>query len=199
MKNTKNTNTKDSNTKDTNRSPPGSVPPGVGTRLVLAMVGLAAALAGFAIWFQWRQTHRCLDFYGPTVARAIQTAARVEVWNLRASGDRVQAVGRRDVSRAAGLVHLRHGLVEDANFAWQREPPGENRLPAAAWDRGLAFFATGGTEPAAILAIDTADDGWLTVVGKPGRIGLGRIGRGLRTWLSGLAATGADAGGGGGF
>jgi len=187
------------NTTDTSRPPPGSVPAGVGTRLVLAMVGLAAALAAFAIWFQWRQTHRCLDFYGPAVAAAIQTAARVEVWNLRASGDRVQAVGRRDVSQAAGLVHLRHGLVEDANFVWQREPLGERRLPAAAWDRGLAFFAAGGTEPAAVLAIDTADDGWLTVVGKPGRVGLGRLGRGLRTWLSGLVATGADTGDRAGF
>lgn len=171
---------------ETKRAPSGGGPTGAGSRVVLAMVGLAAALAVFAVWFQWRQTHRCLAFYGPTVAEAIQKAPRVEVWDLQPSGDRVRAMRTRDISTAAGLVHLRHGLVEDANFSWRQEAAAP--LPPAAWDRGLAFFDAEGSTPAAVLAIDAEGEGWLTVVGQPGRIGLGRIRRGLHAWLAGLDA-----------
>ena len=43
--------------------------PSRGTWLVAALLllGLAAAITG--IWFQWQQTRRCLEFYGPAAAR----------------------------------------------------------------------------------------------------------------------------------
>lgn len=170
----------------TNHSPASSVKVGgAGSRLVLAMIVMAGALAAFAVWFQWRQTHRCLAFYGPAVAAAIQTADRVEFWTLERDADRIRVARRRDVSGAAGLVHLRHGLVEDANFTWGRDATA--RLPAEDWDHALAFFIGEGTGPAAILALDCDDGGWLTVVGKPGRVGLGRIATGLRTWFGSVA------------
>ena len=66
---------------------------GPGSALVIALVGLAAALAVFAIWFQWNQTRRCLGFYGPAVARSVQAAPRVELWTLQ-----VDATGRLDLA-----------------------------------------------------------------------------------------------------
>jgi hypothetical protein len=156
---------------------------GPGSALVIALVGLAAALAVFAIWFQWNQTRRCLGFYGPAVARSVQAAPRVELWTLQvdATGRQVVAHDRLDVSDARGLVHLRRGLVEDANFAWQGAPVG--RRPLREWDAALAFFAATPSGPPTILAFDLDGEGSVTVVGQPGHVQLGRLAKGLRQWL----------------
>lgn len=128
---------------------------------------------------------------------------------------RLMALHRQDISNAKGLVHLRRGLVEDANFVWSNFQssaatyPAAERLPVEAWDIAIAFsdsvVASG--EPT-ILAIDLGDQNWqrdqgdqrdqrdqsdrggaITVVGRPGRIGLGRIGPGLRKWIDAEKAT----------
>jgi hypothetical protein len=107
----------------------------------LLLLGLAAAITG--IWFQWQQTRRCLAFYGPAAARRIAASPAVELMLVQPGGQAGQLVAqtRIDVSKAAGLVHLRRGLVEDANFSWQTAgarpvTAPESRLPAAAWDVG---------------------------------------------------------------
>lgn len=159
------------------------------------MLMLGVGLAVFAIWFQWRQTRRCLAFYGAPAARAIAAAPRVEMWDspiLGADG-RPTAVHRLDVSRTAGLVHLRRGLVEDANFDWSatRDPvPAE---PRTGWDRGLAFYAdASGNDPHALLFFSfEASGGRMEARGRPGSVGLGRMGPGLRTWLDQASAAGA--------
>ncbi len=177
----------------------------IGTRLVLGLVLLALALAAFAVWFQWGQTRRCLNFYGPAAARSIQTAPRAELWSLAADRGRVRATSRLDISRAPGLVHLRRGLIEDVNFSWTvgvrvdsqtdadsgsddgSDPAGgrEGRLPPGSWDEAIAFFATADAEtPAAVVALDLAKPGFATVVGRPGRIRLGPIAPGLRKWIA---------------
>jgi hypothetical protein len=168
-------------------SPPADRRSAAGRHAVLAMLTLAAALASFAVWFQWNQTKRCLALYGPAAARSIQSATRVELWSLTAESGRPRVVTAIDVSKAPGLVHLRRGLVEDANFAWEPAPAG--RLPAETWDAALAFYDAASREPAAVVAFDLDGAGWLTLVGQPGRIGLGRMAKGLRTWC---AATAAD-------
>lgn len=170
-------------------SPPPDRGSSAGRIAVLTMLALAAALASFAVWFQWNQTKRCLALYGPAAARSIQYAKRVELWSLAAEAERPRVVRAIDVSKAPGLVHLRRGLVEDANFAW--EPAAAGRLPAADWDTALAFYGDASREPEAVVAFDLDGAGWLTVVGQPGRIGLGRLARGVRTWC---ASTTADLG-----
>ena len=161
-----------------------------GTQVVCGILGIAVCLAAFAIWFQWRQTRRCLDFYGATVARSIQSAPRVELWDLAAGGDlaRPEPVHRLDVSTARGLVHLRRGLVEDANFAWG------DAAAAPSWDVALAFFnAAAADQPDAVLAFDLdAAGGALAVPGRPGVVGLGRLRTGLQAWLEATRAAAAD-------
>ena len=165
------------------RPPPPAGRPSA-SRIVVGLLGLGIALAAFALVFQWRQTDDCLGFYGSDVARAITTAPHVELWHLAdgAVPGRLVATARCDVSRAPGLVHLRRGLVEDANFAWV--PPASQRLPSGAWAAALVFSAAPGARPGATLAIGFGSEAAaLCVVGQPGRVGLGRIERGLRTWV----------------
>jgi len=170
-----------------------------GTWLVagLLLLGLAAAATG--IWFQWQQTRRCLAFYGPAAARRIAAAPTVELLLVQpgAVAGRLAALQRIDVSKAPGLVHLRRGLVEDANFNWQAsDGAAAERLPSNAWDVALVFTEPGGSRSAPESGDQSGDQshttlvinfdpsgGSLAMVGKPGRIGLGRIGAGLEKWI----------------
>jgi hypothetical protein len=145
-------------------------------------MGLAAAITG--IWFQRHQTRRCLEFYGPAEARRIATAPTVELLLVQPGEGPGQlgAQTRIDISKAPGLVHLRRGLVEDANFSWQASGGAVlERLPLESWDVAFVF-----TEPLGrtTLVIDLDPSGGsLAAVGQPGRIGLGRIGPGLEKWI----------------
>lgn len=156
----------------------------------LLLLGVVAAMGG--ILFQRQQTRKCLGFYGAEAARRITATPNVELLRVEpGSGPRrLLASSRLDVSHAPGLVHLRRGLVEDANFAWgDPRPRGEagrtDQAPRTldAWDAALVF-----TDPAGggrtILVIDLDGHvGRLAVVGQPGWIGLGRIAPGLETWI----------------
>lgn len=191
---------------DTQR--PVTQPQSSGVGLVIGLVALGCCLGGFAVWFQWQQTRRCLEFYGPHVASAISLAPRVEIWQLEPAGGprRLRVLRRIDASGAAGLVHLRRGLVEDGNFTWSaaesgdrpevgdRPPPSGRHLPAD-WRLAIAFFPDAEEPPPTAviaLAIDSQGRGVATVPGRPGRVTLGRIGSGLRTWLEATLAA-ADA------
>ncbi len=167
--------------------------PSRGTWLVAALLllGLAAAITG--IWFQWQQTRRCLDFYGPAAARRIAAAPTVELLLMQPGAEpgRLVARSRIDISKAPGLVHLRRGLVEDANFSWQgtdaRASGGgtggatPGRLPLDAWDVAFVFSEPLG-RTTLVIDLDPSR-GSLAAVGQPGRIGLGRIGPGLEKWV----------------
>lgn len=184
--------------------------------MVVGVLLLAAALGGFAVWFQWGQTRRCLGFFGPEITRQIQSAAGVELWWLEPGSAGPRVIRRQDVSRAAGLVHLRRGLIEDRNYVWpeangvwpeangawpEEDVAGRDRLPPTAWDVALAFYPGGVAEaapdgpavspaaspPAAVVTIDLDEPGSLTVVGRPGRVTLGRLGPGLRRWVEDTA------------
>ena len=161
-----------------------AVGPSRGTWLVagLLLLGLAAAITG--IWFQRHQTRRCLEFYGPAAARRIAAAPTVELLLVQPGQGPGQlgAQTRIDISKAPGLVHLRRGLVEDANFSWQASGGAvPERLPLESWDVAFVF-----SEPlgCTTLVIDLDPSGGaLAAVGQPGRIGLGRIRPGLEKWI----------------
>lgn len=155
---------------------------------MVGLLGLASGLGVFAVWFQWGQTRRCLEFLGPVAAGQIQDAPIVELWSLAVADGRLQGIERLDISRAAGLVHLRRGLVEDVNYRWPAagasgQRAGEHRLPAAAWDIALAFRSDPDAASATIVAFDLDGSGAMTLVGHPGRVELGRLRAGLRRWI----------------
>ena len=155
---------------------------------MLGLLLLAICLGLFAVWFQWGQTRRSLEFLGPVAAGRIQEAAIVELWSLVPADGRLRGVDRLDISRAPGLVHLRRGLVEDVNYKWPAAGgsgagSGQARLPAAAWDVALAFRDYSGDSEATILAFDLDGAGAMTLVGHAGRVELGRLGPGLQRWI----------------
>jgi len=164
-----------------------------GSWIVGGMIGLGVALAVFAIAFQRGQTRRCLSFYGSEAAHRVQTAPRVELWRLGPGMPQLPppADRRTDISQARGLVHLRRGLVEDANFAWDAPAPAG---PAPVF--ALAFFdQPAAAEPDTVVLIRLdASGGALEVAGRPGAVTLGRLAGGLRKWLADAAA-GPGAGG----
>lgn len=153
------------------------------------MLALGATLAAFASWYQWAQTRRCLAFYGGEAAHRIQVAPRVELWRIDPAGGMAGPAPehRLDISKARGLVHLRHGLVEDANFAWNERPAPVPPTSAIA----LAFYDHSDDADAATVVVVRLDDrgGRLEVAGRPGALALGRIAAGLRTWLADVAAS----------
>ena len=164
------------------------MPPSRGRSLVVGLVLLGLAAAATGIGYQRWQTVRCLEFYGPEVARLVASAPRVELLTLApgAGPGRLVATMVRDVTNAKGLVHLRRGLVEDANFAWV-DSAGPARRPDGAWDLALVFSDPAVPTARATLVVDLDEQGGsLAVMGKPGRVGLGRIGRGLEKWVAGL-------------
>lgn len=175
---------------------PGQIrPPSAGASgrwLVVGLLALGLAAGITAIAYQLGQTARCLAFFGAETARKVSEAPVVEMWRLAptTTAGVLRAVTRRDVSRAPGLVHLRRGLVEDANFSWPPESPAVERLPAEAWDVALVFSDPEQGGASATLVIDLPAEGSpggaLAVVGRPGRIGLGRIAKGLGKWLESL-------------
>lgn len=191
-------------------APPPAVGPASGRVAVLLMVGLGAGLALFAILHQRNQTVRCLRFLGAPAARRIAASTHVELLRLQPGEHegRILAVERWDISSARGVVHLRRGLVEDANYYWSARDDDRSaatgRLPAAAWRWGIAFVDSAGADGATrddgatILAFapgegDRSTTGWMTLVGAAGRVRLGRIDRGISTWIEDFLAERGEA------
>jgi|OM-RGC.v1.017033565 hypothetical protein len=171
----------------------------VGGLLVMGLLLLGLTAASVAIAFQRGQTEQCLAFYGADAAATVSRAPHVELWQLAEVDGRLTAARREDISQAKGLVHLRRGLVEDANFDWQAGETAESPLPPHAWDWAMVFAespqaaATGqatrlvidlGVPPLGVSPEHPGAAGWVAVVGKGGRVGLGRIGPGLATWIA---------------
>jgi hypothetical protein len=158
--------------------------------MLLLLIGLTAA--SVAISFQRAQTRRCLALYGPEAAAEIARAPHVELWRLENVNGRLVAGERLEISQARGLVHLRRGLVEDANFDWSEDVGPGLGLPADAklWGWAIVFSASADTAvdgPATRLVVDLGGSGrpgLLAVVGQPGRVRLGRIAAGLGDWIA---------------
>lgn len=163
-----------------------AVSPRPGTLLVIGLVALGVLAAAVAIWYQRMQTSRCLDFYGSATARRLTRAPHVELWTLAPcdTPGRLMAMSRRDVSTAQGIVHLRRGMVEDAGFVWQDAGPA-GRLPAESWEYAFVFSDPEAADrPTAVVVDLDPQGGWLAVAGQPGRVRLGRLGKGLATWIN---------------
>lgn len=165
--------------------------------MVLGLLALGFGLAAFALAFQWRQTRGCLGFYGSRLAQGDLD---------RSAGGGLAAVRRSDPGppRRARTVRRLPGGGARAPAPWAGRGR-ELRLDAAtrgraasqaSWTVALAFFADPQGEPTGILAIGAEPAGGsLCVVGRPGRIGLGRLERGLATWIAAACPVAAGQGG----
>jgi hypothetical protein len=108
-----------------------------GKLAVVSILLVAVGMAGFAWWWNWQRTQRCLEFFGGEGAHLIRTADRVEGLTLTGAyeiephermvvgPDAFVMGGRKDLSRAAGLVHARTSLLDDASYEWDDPTAGD--------------------------------------------------------------------------
>jgi hypothetical protein len=148
---------------------------------VLVAAGLllvGAAAAGVAWWNNLAQTRQALDFWGPEAAVLIRDAPQVTALEIDfrrsadagsgglvhpATGTPAEIHQERDISRARGLVHLRHALLDDRSFDWSAAPrePGELRY-ALSFERDgrrlVVYFSEDFTLATALGPSDAAPD-----------------------------------------
>lgn len=117
--------------------------------MIIGVLILAAALAGFNRWFQLQRTARPIRFWGAEPAGLISSAERIELLILGPPGEgptvRVEPLvldGRpwhvaevRDAAQAPGLLNVRRSLIEDGSFDW--EAPLDDCTPH--WEFALRF------------------------------------------------------------
>ena len=127
-----------------------------GQIVIVLIVGVAVAMAGYTCWHHYRKGYKALRFWGQQSATLIRHAPQVEL--LKLAGDRqadnevlignaaprsvlrigdqdVPVLQQDDISTMRGLVHARHTLIVDRNFDWQQ--PVTNLAPD--WDFALRF------------------------------------------------------------
>lgn len=103
-----------------------------GTKLVLALVGVALALGVTSWWYRYEAAHRVSQFWGPEASRLIAESEGFEV--VRQGSGKAEI--HKDLSHARGQAHLRHALMSDRNYVWDEplEPSG------IGWGWTLRFY-----------------------------------------------------------
>ena len=127
-----------------------------GTKLVLALVGMALVLGVTSWWYRYEAAHRASQFWGPEASRLIAESEGFEVqeWGpVEHNNGQILEAGvigeKTDLSKARGQAHLRHAFLSDRNFLWSKP------LDTAAtnWKWHLRFHE-GGRETWVMLSED---------------------------------------------
>src|SRR5436305_3881811 len=126
--------------------------PTVSGKLVIIVVGfVAVGGALFSWWFRYNATHHAAALWGSRDSALIRDAEMVNFLQLRRlngsqglktgsapsfgedvlhlDGIPFAILGRKDVSHAPGLTHLRNALLEDKSFVW----PARTAHPEEDW------------------------------------------------------------------
>ena len=133
-----------------------------GQFIILCIFVLAIAASVFAVWHHHRQGRRAMKLWEIDSAMLIERAGRVELLQLASQDDPtgpgeeldiggriVLVTGRKDVSRAGGILHARHALLVDASFDWEA-PRDRNFAGRPRWDYALRFSDSGRTATVAL-------------------------------------------------
>lgn len=112
---------------------------------IVTILLVAIALAIFAWW--WRATGqvRMRAFWGQTAQQVIHSPTKVVVFRFEPAFSNVDDLGHRlsatapheraDLSRAPGLIHAKHSLLEEASYDWDR--PAD--VGDAMWEYAVRF------------------------------------------------------------
>ncbi len=130
-----------------------------GVIAVTAIVGVAAALAGFNVWWHYNQSRQIHALWGTDALMRIGHGDAGEIVALAppsdlplASGTKVVSIGGKDfpqrgavdLATARGASNLRYALGQDASYDWIREPSAAGRWSLAIRfvdDRGQTLLA----------------------------------------------------------
>lgn len=127
-----------------------------GKFVIIAMVAIGAAMAGFGWWVRYTRSQKVLQVWGPQAVIAIRTGDLAELLPVSPVGDVPpgRSVGRldiepngyphqsialqtaRDITDAPGLIHARHHLVHEKGFDWDT-PRADNCTPV--WEVAFRF------------------------------------------------------------
>jgi hypothetical protein len=151
-----------------------------GKILVLATFGIGVAMAAAAWWYNYQQSYRAAEFWGAHDAALLVGNSQLALLSLTnrppdelLTGDsKAQVIAGRvavaeiDLSGKAGLVHLRHALTYDANFAWDQR----RSTPETTTDWAYAMrFSKAGAAP--LVVVFTRNFERLGRVDADGRVG----------------------------
>jgi hypothetical protein len=117
-----------------------------GRIIILTAFAVALALSGGAWWYQYESSNRAAAYWGPTGARLLVKAPRVEFLELGQPGEAAKGaslagrpvVAEHDLSDKQGLVHLRFVFTQDAYYLWdgrRHEPVNDGQR----WAYALRF------------------------------------------------------------
>lgn len=146
-----------------------------GKIVIVVMLGLAVAAAGFAWYQNYQRSLRARAFWGDQAA-TIRFAKKVEAFHIELPADpqhrtylHPEAGGLfqftdevTDISNAPGLLNARTSLMSDDAFDWSVEP--FTPKPYGDWKYGVRFVAD--EDVVTLLFSETSD---LMLVGERGQ------------------------------
>jgi len=136
-----------------------------GTKLVLALAGLALLLGATSWWYRYEAAHRASQFWGAEASRLIAESENLEAIHLVPHAAeplliQIQVAKPTDLSRARGQAHLRHAFLSDRNYVWD-EPLDSLETQ---WRWCLRFFDENGDEDGQQAHVLLSED--LRTIGK---------------------------------
>lgn len=98
-----------------------------GTKIVLLLVCGALLLGSVSWWYRYAAAHRASQFWGAEASRLIAESEGLEAMVFEPIGSEALAtlgwasLGEpSDLSKARGQAHLRHALLSDGNYLWDK-------------------------------------------------------------------------------
>lgn len=158
--------------------------------LALLLLGLIAAIGSW--WYHAQLQRRAIAFWGRDAAILIQYAPHVTLLELEPAagkasgharkllivGDRPLGIVRRlEADRIAGLVHLRHSLLQDQSFDWAA-PPADSPPD---WQYAVQFAFDDGRSATVLLDFSGAR---LMSLDEEKRLSMRPMADGLETFLA---------------
>ncbi len=136
-----------------------------GTKLVIAIGGLALALGAVSWWYRFESAHRATQFWGAEAAELIEEPSEVLGLKLESVPEENEVpedagiefdhrhyatLLQIDLTEARGMVHLRHALMTDSSYLWMKRP----KVPST-W-RWMLKFSQGDHYVLVLLSDDLA-------------------------------------------
>jgi hypothetical protein len=110
-----------------------------GKLAIVLMIGLACALGLLSIVYHRWVSHGVLAWLGGDRSRLVADASTVTAYkvepgrpstaedeSMELNRQSYHIIATQDVSKAFGLDHVRHGLLDDQNFVWPARSAGAN-------------------------------------------------------------------------
>ena len=166
-------------------------------------IAVGAVTAAIAWWYNLSHTRRALAYWGPAAVALIRDAPQVTAYAIAFEGTAAATAGDQrpllhpttrtrarlleshDISRAKGLVHLRHALLDDLSFAWEARPGDAGDLSyALSFEDDASRLVVYFSSDFARMTVSRSDIAARPEGASPTTLSTGPIAGGLRTYFS---------------